>query len=173
MKKLVCESLSEFYGKGYVSTPTFGNTESEDIDSKKVEEPEDIYAPEPEDEKKGTRDKSETKAWKVLNFIKEAGNEGVTLQQIQYFIWTKLNGKNPEQFFEKSTDYSGKQMRQSRGYWNTHLYGDGTYKGLLPTYCKKNEKGKWVIAKMPGKDENIYLPSDSLNTYMSHMRKYM
>lgn len=250
--KLVCESLEDFYGQGYVSTPTFGNRDIEDTEDENSEEDVEVSKPEspvkirknkvytprpgsmpdkimkvlsankgkefssseisklfpgkhmsiitgldflvdkglldishkrnektgrmanmykinteetieepkeeiPQEEKKARKGKTDTNAWKILDFIRKAGDEGVSFTEIQYFIWTKLKGFDPDNFYKKSTDYSGKKSRGSRGYYATNLYGASNYEGLLPTYCRKNEKGKWVIKRMPGEGENVYV----------------
>ena len=93
----------------------------------------------------GLNPKSKTKSWKILDFIKNKGEEGASLKEIQYFIWTEINHKPEEEFWEKSDDYSwtnrsGKRInvsgqRKSRGYWNTNLLFSGP--GLLYKYCKR------------------------------------
>jgi len=118
--------------------------------------------------------KIKTKAWKILKFIGEAGDVGRGLTEIQKFIWS-LN--SPDADFEKTTiahkiEYYKKRgkeydrdilpyekTRASRGYWNTQLYGSSGMKphpGILNKYCKKNDKGKWVLVRMPRPGENIF-----------------
>ena len=116
-----------------------------------------------------------TKSWKILDFIKSKGEEGASLKEIQYFIWTEVQGYSDESFWKRSSDYHEwetgrfrKGQRASRGYWNTNLFGGGYFyrnqsgnhvrknNGLLGEYCKKNDKGKWVFVKYPKPGENIY-----------------
>ena len=90
------------------------------------------------------KDKKETMAWKLLKWI---GNQkdGVTLTDIQFFIWTKLNYHLYADFYRK--DHNG--QRYTRGHWNTQLYGGDYYHdGLLNLYCKKVD-GRWVLKNMP------------------------
>jgi len=37
-----------------------------------------------------------TKSWKILDFIKSKGEEGASLKEIQYFIWTEVQGYSDE-----------------------------------------------------------------------------
>ena len=106
-----------------------------------------------------------TKSWKILDFIKSKGEEGASLKEIQYFIWTKLDGKTPESFYRRSRDYTDwetgnprKGQRKTRGHWNTQLLGGMHYhEGLLHKYCEKNPvTKKWVIKRMPKPGENFY-----------------
>jgi hypothetical protein len=136
------------------------------------------------------------KAWKILEFIRSKGEEGASLTEIQKFIWI-LNGYS-EQDFEKTSldrtkeyyksigkDYNPgfkfphNDLRASRGYYSTGLYGARSNKGLLHKYCKKNEKGKWVLVRMPDPGENIYeeqsfkLVPESLNEIMNKNNRYI
>jgi hypothetical protein len=95
-----------------------------------------------------------TKTWKVIEFIKSKGEEGASLTEIQFFIWTEIKGYSEMSFWEPSETtrwQSGERtnLRKTRGYWNTALYGDYKYEGILHKCCKKNEKGKWVFVKYP------------------------
>lgn len=116
-----------------------------------------------------------TKGWKILEFIKESGNEGRSLIEIQHFIWTELQGYDPDEFWKKE---SYNNLRKSRGYYCTNLYGSGgmfagSNEGLLIRWCKKNDKGKWIIDKWPKPGDNLYLinesklVSKSLNDFMN------
>ena len=113
-------------------------------------------------------------SWKVLEFIESKGEEGASLKEIQHFIWVELYGRSEESFEEKqkiwvynhkTTLNDIRTARKTRGYWNTNLLGGGTYRkgtgykhhgGLLHMYCKKNEKGKWILVKKPEPGEIIY-----------------
>jgi hypothetical protein len=106
-----------------------------------------------------------SKTWKVLEFIKNKGKEGASLTEIQYFIWTKLNKHDPNEFWEKMEVgwYPKKYLRKTRGYWNTQLYGAynsyreyGGHRGILNKYCEKNNKGKWVFKRYPNPKEKLY-----------------
>jgi hypothetical protein len=106
-----------------------------------------------------------TMSWKILEFIKNKGEEGASLTEIQFFIWTELEGHDPKKFWEKEyiQAYNYKTQdtyptvgRRTRGHWNTQLYGTRRHIGLLNKYCKKNEKGKWVFVKYPKPDEKFY-----------------
>lgn len=110
--------------------------------------------------------KAETKAWKILEFIKAAGEEGRRFTDIQHFIWTELQGYTEEGFWEKDHDrydYKKEEMvepglRSSRGYYTTILLGTGWFKshrGLLTSFCRKNDKGRWVLDRMPKPGENL------------------
>lgn len=105
--------------------------------------------------KKKYGNKPNAKSWKILEFIKSKGKRGASLQEIQHYIWVFLDQKPPEDFWKKD-DYTWSKKRSSRGHWATALYGSGAYPGLLHKYCKKNEKGKWVLVRMPNPGENIY-----------------
>ena len=103
-----------------------------------------------------------SKTFKVLDFIKSKGEEGASFTEIQYYIWTVLNGNDSEEFWQKSKvdtwDYNlnrrgtTKYIRKTRGYWTTQLFGSpGNHEGLLHMCCKKNpETKKWVFVKYPG-----------------------
>jgi hypothetical protein len=111
----------------------------------------------------------DSKSWKVLEFIESKGEEGASFTEIQHFIWTKLNNKSEEDFWRKGSkkwsyipgkgySWGREGTRLSRGYWTSQLYGTGEtdWKGLLPTFCKKNEKGKWVLKRMLRPKEKFY-----------------
>lgn len=105
-----------------------------------------------------------SKAFKILSFIRSKGEEGASLTEIQFYIWTELNGYSAESFWEK--DRTGKRL--SRGYWTTNLYGHSIYsyvsrniaygepRGILYKFCIKNNKGKWVLKRMPRPNERFY-----------------
>jgi len=113
------------------------------------------------------------KAWKILEFIRDAGEEGRGLTEIQKFIWV-LNGNSEEDFWKTTQDshreyyqkmgksynpsyrFPHDKLRSTRGYYSTALYGGSSNTGLLNKYCRKNEKGKWVLERMPEPGENIY-----------------
>jgi len=108
-----------------------------------------------------------SKSWKVLEFIESKGEEGASYTEIQHYIWTELNNKPEEEFWEKRKTwginpktgiYYETRRRKSRGYWSTQLSGSYAFdwKGLLPTFCKKNEKGKWVLKRMLRPKEKFY-----------------
>lgn len=110
----------------------------------------------------GFGNKPKTKSWKILEFIKNQGEEGVGLKDIQYYIWTKLQGYSSEDFWKPSDDSAYNKLRATRGHWNTNLYGTGFRPGLLYKYCKKNPKTKkWVLDRMPRPGENIYTANES------------
>lgn len=95
-------------------------------------------------------------AWRLLKFIKSKGEEGASFTEIQYFIWTELQKKDPKEFW-KSADYSKYKTRASRGMWSTVLYGSWKYKGLLHRFCKKNpDTKKWVFVRYPRPGEIFY-----------------
>jgi len=106
-----------------------------------------------------------SKSFKILQFIESKGEEGASLKEIQYFIWTELDGYTPESFYTKSRSYKewGTNkirlgQRKTRGHWNTQLLGGSHYHtGLLHKYCEQNPKThKWIIKKMPKPKENMY-----------------
>lgn len=135
--------------------------------------------------------KPETKAWKILEFIDSKGEEGAGLTEIQYFIWTEIQGYDPDDFWQSSTDKWGysqsygnqphNKLRNTRGYYNTALYGGGSMgEGLLHRFCKKNPATKkWVLQRMPGPGENIYeeqsykLVPETLNEMLSKKYRYI
>jgi len=106
-------------------------------------------------------------SWKILEFIKSKGEEGASLTEIQYYIWTELEGHDPKEFWEKSlrnyykydpvtkqtiTYKKQDKSRKTRGHWNTQLY----YHNLLNKFCRKNDKGKWVFVKFPEPGQKFY-----------------
>ena len=109
-----------------------------------------------------------TKSWKILKFIESKGEEGASLKEIQYFIWTELSGYSDKSFWEKNKlrpnqyKYGANLQRKTRGFWNTNLLGSGGpyYRGkpgLLHKYCKKSEvTHKWVLERMPKPNEKFY-----------------
>ena len=73
-----------------------------------------------------------TKTERVLRFIKESGNHGRRFREIQKFVVEQLNGKVWQDSY--------------RGYWCTHLLGAWMRPdGILHTYCRKNDQGRWVL----------------------------
>ena len=129
--------------------------------------------------------KPEKKAWKILEFIGSKGEEGASLTEIQYYIWTELQGYNPDDFWKTSNQQAEElgyrrygqpydETRATRGYYNTNLYGGTATPGLLHKYCKKNPiTKKWVLKRMPEPGENIYeeqsfkLVPESLNEMLN------
>jgi predicted nucleotidyltransferase len=124
--------------------------------------------------KLGYGNKLKTKAWKILDFIRSKGEEGVSFTELQKFIWTEIAGNSEEDFYKTSEDIHreyyesrGKEYnpswrplsnktRASRGYYNTALFGGTSNTGLLHKYCEKTDNGKWAIKRMPNPGENIY-----------------
>ena len=103
--------------------------------------------------------KENTKTWKLLTWLGEQP-DGATLTEIQHYIFVELNGNSEEKFWEKDTPNqwreNGQPLRKTRGYWNTQLFGtDFNHGGLLHVYCEKVGK-KWVLKRMPTKDELLY-----------------
>lgn len=93
------------------------------------------------------------KAYKILKFIGSKGEEGASLTEIQYFIHTELFERPEESFWTKETGRYNKGQRQTRGLYNTNLYGDG----LLNKWCYKNSQTKkWVLKRLPEPGENLY-----------------
>jgi len=121
----------------------------------------------------GYGNKLKTKAWKILEFIGSKGEDGASFTEIQKFIWN-LNGLPEEDFYKTSEDiareyaqksgreynpsyrFSHDKTRASRGYYATALFGGMHFNGLLNSYCRKNEKKKWVLYRMPEPGGNIY-----------------
>jgi len=106
-----------------------------------------------------------SKSFKILLFIESKGKEGASLKEIQYFIWTKLDGYSHKSFYERSSDSwdwetnnRRKGQRKTRGHWNTQLFGGSHYhEGLLHKYCEQNpETNKWVLRDLPLPQENMY-----------------
>jgi hypothetical protein len=112
-------------------------------------------------------------AWKILKFIEEKGEEGASLTEIQFFIWTECEGHNPEKFWKKEPvrNYNPKtklmydtSARRTRGHWNTRLIGsnNGNHgerypQGILLTYCHKNPNNKkWVLTRLPKPNEKFF-----------------
>lgn len=114
----------------------------------------------------GIHPKYKFKSFKILDFIKSFGEEGVSYTDIQKFIYFELNDAPlGNDYFkqEKGWGYSHKlhspiekNFRRGRGYWGTNLYGTDDKKGLLRNYCRKNKDGKWVLDHYPQREENVY-----------------
>ena len=115
-------------------------------------------------------------SWKILNFIADKGKEGAKLGEIQYYIWTELEGHSPESFWKKSQSGYRKNRhgklqpvmgRKTRGHWNTRLLGNTSWgerwpKGILLSYCKKNPVTKrWTIVRMPKPNEKFFKTNES------------
>ncbi|NJO89546.1 MAG: hypothetical protein HC831_11800 [Chloroflexia bacterium] len=108
----------------------------------------------------------DTKAVKVLEYIGEAGEEGKTFTEIQYFIWTEIRGKSPAEFWEKEKNpYYSMGQRKSRGTWTSSFYNyEGSRwdkppaikRGLLSYYCEKTPEGKWGQKQLPRANSNIH-----------------
>ena len=105
--------------------------------------------------------------WKLLEFIKSKGEEGASLTEIQYYIWTELEGHDPDEFWEKRESYGYNpkteksypvKLRKTRGHWNTQLFGGPYYHGgILHRFCKKNpDNRKWVFVRFPKPNERLY-----------------
>lgn len=112
-----------------------------------------------------TKDNTKTKTWKLLKWLGEQP-DGATLTEIQHYIFVDINHNPEEEFWEKSPtrygprtkykDRSEISLRKTRGYWNTQLFGtDYNHGGLLHVYCEK-VGNKWVLKRMPTKDELMY-----------------
>ena len=110
---------------------------------------------------------------RILNFIRAAGDEGVSLTEIQFYIWTEIKGYVPEEFWEIEEGWAppGKaapKLRKTRGWYCDPLYGYWAYEGLLYKFCKKStiKKRNWVIDRYPDKGEAILTrPNSYSNKY--------
>ncbi len=103
--------------------------------------------------------KLNTLAWKILEFIGSKGKEGASFTEIQKFAWLRTHpDKTEKDFYEKEepTKWNPKPSRKTRGYFSVELlsWEGGGRKGLL-SFCHKNEKGKWVLDRMPKPGENL------------------
>jgi hypothetical protein len=117
--------------------------------------------------------KLDTKAWKVIEFIKSKGEEGASFTEIQRYVFVDLNGGSEEDFWKTSPQsiwvkngvYRETPMRNSRGFWKAQLTGSGPgrQEGILPKFCYKNNKGKWVLKRMPKPGENLIENTNCLN----------
>lgn len=93
-----------------------------------------------------------TKTERVLRFIGRAKDKGRSFTEIQRYIVEDLNGKDfdePPKTYPWHKDIPRtNRKRRYRGYWCDRLLG-GLYsnggEGLLHSYCKKNDAGKWVL----------------------------
>lgn len=123
--------------------------------------------------------RSNSTGWKILKFISSKGDEGARFTDIQHFIYVTINGGTEEDFWEKGDNWAYDernnrhkivQRRKTRGYWNTNLYGSPGYDSkqkrfidsktyALLRFCKKNDKGKWIIDRWPDYDENLFGPN--------------
>lgn len=74
-----------------------------------------------------------TKAYKILEFIFESGENGRRYTDIVKFIVEDLNG-----------DVYNHEIH--RGWWAANLLGgQWSHRGLLYLYCKKLENGRWKV----------------------------
>jgi len=99
----------------------------------------------------GYGNKPDKKAWKILEFIGSKGEEGAGLIELS---------SNDKWGYNYHFPYN--KTRATRGYYGTNLYGSGSKPGLLHKYCRKNEKGKWVLERMLNL-EKIYMKMRCLN----------
>ena len=99
----------------------------------------------------GYGNKPDKKAWKILEFIGSKGEEGAGLIELS---------SNDKWGYNYHFPYN--KTRATRGYYSTNLYGSGSKPGLLHKYCRKNEKGKWVLERMLNL-EKIYMKMRCLN----------
>lgn len=76
----------------------------------------------------------DTNKYKILKFIYKSGHQGVRYTDIVKYIIEKLLNK-PGKY-----DY-----KTERGYYASALNGTYDRDGILPSYCTKNENGKWVL----------------------------
>jgi hypothetical protein len=106
----------------------------------------------------------DSKSFKILQFIESKGKEGASLKEIQFFIWTELDGYSPESFWITSAEKypnsvgADPKRRATRGHWNTQLLGGMYYhKGLLHKYCVQNPTThRWILKRMPDPNEKMY-----------------
>jgi len=68
--------------------------------------------------------KKGTTAYKILAFINQFGEEGITAGEIKRFLMEEIQGVQYNPMYH-------------RGYWNTNLYGSGRKRGLFGYYCEK------------------------------------
>lgn len=97
-------------------------------------------------------------SFKILKFIENKGKEGAGLTEIQYYIWTELEGHDPQEFWFSYHNYTNDYKRKTRGHWTTNLYGTPSagHIGLLHKFCEKNQNGKWVLKRFPNPKEKFY-----------------
>lgn len=75
----------------------------------------------------------DTQKYLILKFIYKSGHQGVRYTDIVKFILEDLKGE--------TYDY-----KIHRGYYASNLSGTWRDSGILPTYCTKNDNGKWVLS---------------------------
>lgn len=111
--------------------------------------------------------KERTKTWQMLKWLGQQP-DGATLQEIQHQLYVVINGNPEEDFWEKDVydeRYNKYPKRRTRGYWNTNLFGtDGEHGGVLHRFAEKVGK-KWVLKRMPEKDELLYDPASASRRY--------
>jgi len=97
-------------------------------------------------------------SFKILKFIESKGKDGAGLTEIQYYIWTELEGHDPQEFWFSYHNYTNDYKRKTRGHWTTNLYGTPSagHIGLLHKFCEKNQNGKWVLKRFPNPREKFY-----------------
>ena len=129
------------------------------------------------------KDNTKTKTWQLLKWLGEQP-DGATLTEIQHYIFVNINGNPEDEFWEKSTSWTtprrnnrtGRysetaELRKTRGYWNTQLFGtDFNHGGILHNFCEKVGK-KWVLKRMPDKSELLYDPNTASRHYPWSQRR--
>jgi hypothetical protein len=75
----------------------------------------------------------DTQKYLILKFIYKSGHQGVRYTDIIKFILEDLKGE--------TYDY-----KIHRGYYASNLSGTWRDGGILPSYCTKNDNGKWVLS---------------------------
>lgn len=74
----------------------------------------------------------DTQKYLILKHIYKAGHQGIRYTDIIKFIVENLKGGTYDH-------------RKHRGYYSTNLSGSWRDPGILYSYCKKNDNGKWVL----------------------------
>ena len=107
------------------------------------------------------RNVRDTKRFKILDFICEAGGEGRSFSEIQAFV-VQMNGLDWEErsplypYAPGLRTHPGQSARKHRGYYCTNLLGGMHYhQGLLHTYCVKLPDGRWMLTETIYNRDNL------------------
>ena len=105
---------------------------------------------------KTLEERKATRTYKLLEYIKSAGPEGLRANDIKKWLFERIN---PGETFDPV---------KNRGTWGTGLYDD--YQGIFVKYCTK-VNGKWTMIKPMPDDMRVPLwhsPDSQYNWGRSH-----
>ena len=124
------------------------------------------------------RNNRNTKAFKTLQFIHDAGSNGVSYAEIHKHIYINITNHTIEQYNEVDYDYNTgkpstqKSKRCCRGFWSSNLNGSKhSHKGLL-YWCTKLPNNKYILPELPEPHEKLYVDTAYTTRYKELTKDY-